>query len=78
MGQARKDRAKAYNKAAVHSYCNEQAINGIEQHNFDRLVRTGIVRAEQPNMEWLGLDFSCLTPEKATQERRNPPRGRVR
>lgn len=49
MGKPKKDRAKAFHQAIAKNHFNERAVNGIEEHNFNKIVKTGIIKAEQAN-----------------------------
>ena len=43
MGKAKTQRTQALIQAARRRVLAEQVSNSIEQHNFDRLVRQGII-----------------------------------
>jgi hypothetical protein len=43
MGKAKTDRTAQLRQAQVSYLMKEQAVNDIEQHNFDRLVASGVL-----------------------------------
>jgi len=44
MGRAKKERTEQLKRATIDYLRREQAQNAIEQHNFDKLVKSGVIK----------------------------------
>jgi predicted ribosome quality control (RQC) complex YloA/Tae2 family protein len=47
VGKAKTERTQALIQAARRRVIAEEASNAIEQHNFDRMVKNGVIRRDE-------------------------------
>lgn len=53
MGKAKTQRTEELRQAIARRRLDEQACNAIEQHNFDRLVKNGVIIEAQAEKSML-------------------------